>query len=427
MRGELKIGVSQKKKIYVYADWVELDVPVLMGVLSVDYLRGKEIFSFEYDEKWLKSNNTKTLDPDLMLYSGTQYLRDEKSNFGLFLDSSPDRWGRVLMKRRETILAKQEKRPTRTLYESDFLLGVYDLHRMGALRFKCEPNGDFLDNNKNYSAPPWASIRELEHASLELEKNIEQDNPDLLKWLNLLMAPGSSLGGARPKASIQHTDGSLWIAKFPSCNDDTDVGAWEIVVNELAKKTGINTAESTIKKYNNRNHTYLTKRFDRTTDGKRIHFSSAMTLLGYTDGADAEEGVSYLELVEFIIQYGANVKQDLIELFRRVVFSIAVSNTDDHLRNHGFLLTKQGWTFSPAYDINPNPYGTGLKLNISEEDNSLDFDLALSVASFFRITDTEALEIIDNIKATVSKWEETAAKFQLSKFEREMMSGAFRY
>ena len=266
----------------------------------------------------------------------------------------------------------------------------------------------------------------MEHASLELEKNTEQDNPDLLKWLNLLMAPGSSLGGARPKASVQHSDGSLWIAKFPSNNDDADVGAWEMVVNELAKKAGINTAESTIKKYNNKNHTYLTKRFDRTSDGKRIHFSSAMTLLGYSDGAGAEDGVSYLELAEFIIQHGANVKQDLAELFRRIVFSIAVSNTDDHLRNHGFLLTKQGWMLSPAYDINPNPYGTGLKLNISETDNSLDFDLALSVAPLFRITDTEAVEVIDNIKTVVSKWEEVAVKFQLSKFEREMMSGAFR-
>jgi len=418
---------KEKKEIFVYADWSELDVPALMGILSVDFLRGKEIFSFKYADEWLKSNNTHTLDPDLGFYSGIQYLRDEKSNFGLFLDSSPDRWGRVLMKRREAILAKQEKRPARTLYESDFLLGVYDLHRMGALRFKLDLDGDFLDNNKDYSAPPWTSIRELEHASLELEKNIEQDNPDLLKWLNILIAPGSSLGGARPKASVQHTDGSLWIAKFPSNNDETDIGAWEMVVNELAKKAGINTPETTIKRYNNKHHTYLTKRFDRTTSGKRIHFSSAMTLLGYSDGAGAEDGVSYLELVEFIIQNGANVKQDLTELFRRIVFSIAVSNTDDHLRNHGFLLTKQGWTLSPAYDINPNPYGTGLKLNISEEDNSLDFDLVLSVAPYFRLSEKEAVQIIEHIKSVVSKWEETAVKYQIPKSEREMMSVAFRY
>jgi serine/threonine-protein kinase HipA len=417
---------KEKKKIYVYVDWVEIETPTLMGILSVEFLRGKEIFSFEYADEWLSSNNTQILDPDLGLYSGIQYLRDEKSNFGLFLDSSPDRWGRVLMKRREAILAKSEKRPVGTLYESDFLLGVYDLHRMGALRFKLEPDGEFLDNNKDYSAPPWTSVRELEHASLELEKNIEQDNPDLLKWLNILMAPGSSLGGARPKASVQHTDGSLWIAKFPSNNDEMDIGAWEMVVNELAQKAGITMAEATAKRYNSKQHTYLTKRFDRTPDGKRIHFSSAMTLLGYIDGAGAEDGVSYLELVEFIIQNGANVKEDLTELFRRVVFSIAVSNTDDHLRNHGFILTKQGWRLSPAYDINPNPYGVGLKLNISEEDNSLDFDLALSVAPYFRLTEKEAFGVIGNIRSVVSKWEATASKYQLSKSERDMMSSAFR-
>ncbi|MBF0650417.1 HipA domain-containing protein [Dysgonomonas sp. GY75] len=417
----------EKKKIYVYADWIELKNPTLMGILSIEFLRGKEIFSFNYVDDWLSSDNTQILDPDLGFYSGIQYLRDEKTNFGLFLDSSPDRWGRVLMKRREAVLAKSEKRITKTLYESDFLLGVYDLHRMGALRFKLDPDGSFLDNNKDYSAPPWTSIRELEHASLELEKNIGQDNPNLLKWLNILMAPGSSLGGARPKASVQHTDGSLWIAKFPSNNDDTDIGAWEMVVTELAQRSEITTAESIIKRYNNKHHTYLTKRFDRTVDGKRIHFSSAMTLLGYTDGVGAEDGVSYLELVEFIIQNGSNVKKDLTELFRRIVFSIAVSNTDDHLRNHGFILTKYGWTLSPAYDVNPNPYGTGLKLNISENDNSLDFDLALSVAPYFRLTEKEVITIVGNIKSTVSDWEEIAAKYQISKSERDMMSTAFRY
>jgi Uncharacterized protein related to capsule biosynthesis enzymes len=417
---------KEKKNIYVYVDWVELETPTLMGILSVEFLRGKEIFSFEYADEWLNSNNTQILDPDLGLYSGVQYLRDEKFNFGLFLDSSPDRWGRVLMKRREAILAKSEKRPVNTLHESDFLLGVYDLHRMGALRFKLDPDGKFLDNNKDYSAPPWTSIRELEHASLELEKNIEQDNPDLLKWLNILMAPGSSLGGARPKASVQNTDGSLWIAKFPSNNDEVDIGVWEMVVNELAQKAGITMAEATAKRYNSKQHTYLTKRFDRTADGKRIHFSSAMTLLGYTDGASAEDGVSYLELVEFIIQNGANVKEDLTELFRRITFSIAVSNTDDHLRNHGFILTKQGWRLSPAYDINPNPYGIGLKLNISEEDNSLDFDLALSVASYFRLAEKEASDIIGNIKLVVSKWEEVAVKYQIAKLEQEMLNSAFR-
>ncbi len=205
------------------------------------------------------------------------------------------------------------------------------------------------------------------------------------------------------------------------------MGGWEMVVNELAQKAGIRMAEATAKKYNSKQHTYLTKRFDRTAEGKRIHFSSAITLLGYTDGVGAEDGISYLELVEFIIQNGANVKDDLAELFRRIVFPIAVSNTDDHLRNHGFILTKQGWILSPAYDINPNPYGTGLKLNISEEDNSLDFDLVLSVAPYFRLTEKEALGIIEDIKSVVSNWETIASRYQIPKSEQVLMSVAFRY
>lgn len=415
------------KEIFVYADWVELGKPVMMGVLSIDVLRGKEIFSFKYSDNWLMNGYTHVLDPDLGFYTGAQYLRDDKPNFGLFMDSSPDRWGRVLMKRREAILAKADNRPARMLRESDFLLGVYDMHRMGALRFKLESDGDFLDNNKDYSAPPWASIRELENASLELEKNIEQDNPDLLKWINLLMAPGSSLGGARPKASVQDADGALWIAKFPSISDYINIGAWEMVVNELAQKSGINTAHAMIRKYNNKHHTYLTKRFDRTPAGERLHFSSAMTLLGYSDGAGADDGVSYLELVGFIVQNGASVNADLTELFKRIVFSIAVSNTDDHLRNHGFLLTQNGWTLSPAYDINPNQYGTGLKLNISENDNSLDFNLVLSVAPYFRLTNVVAVQIIEHIKLVVSEWEKIADKYKIPKNEQEQMRRAFRW
>lgn len=413
------------KVIYVYADWIGLNHPHLMGTLTANQIRGKEIFSFQYDDEWLKSGKAKILDPDLSLFSGFQHLRDEKLNFGMFLDSSPDRWGRVLMKRREIALAKQEERKTKTLFESDFLLGVYDPLRMGALRFKTERRGDFLDNNKNYATPPWTSIRELENASLEYEKGIEQDNPDLLKWLNMLYAPGSSLGGARPKANIQDTDGSLWIAKFPSKNDDVNVGAWEMAANSLAKKAGINCAVGKVGKFNNKYHTYLTKRFDRDPDGNRIHFASAMTLLGYSDGAGAEDGISYLELAEFIIKQGSNVNEDLKELFRRIVFSVCISNTDDHLRNHGFLLKDRGWTLSPAYDINPNPDGTGLKLNIDLNDNSLELNLVLSVCDFFRIEKEEAQEIIEQIKKVVSNWRQESRNYQISSSEQDRMENAF--
>lgn len=414
------------KKIFVYADWEELGRPILLGYLFVDVLRGKEVFSFEYTDEWLQSDYLYNLDPDIGFYSGIQYLSNDKTNFGLFLDSSPDRWGRLLMKRRESILAKIEKRTMHILRESDFLLGVFDLHRMGALRFKLDAEGDFLDNNADFSAPPWTSIRDLEYASLELEKSLDQDNPELLKWINILMAPGSSLGGARPKASIRDLSNALWIAKFPSKDDLINIGAWEMVANDLANQSGINIAESLIKQFNSKHHTFLTKRFDRTSNGGRLHFSSAMTLLGYNDGVDAADGVSYLELAEFIIQYGSRVKDDLQELFKRIVFSIAISNTDDHLRNHGFLLTKNGWVLSPAYDLNPNQYGMGLKLNISEDDNSLDFDLALSVASYFRLSDNDAVAIIDNTKSIVSNWRTVASKYGISSSEQDLMRLAFK-
>ena len=416
----------KNKELFVYTDWVGLGKPVLMGVLFSDIIRGKEVFSFEYSDLWLDSKQRSILDPDLGFYSGPQYMRDDKSNFGLFLDSSPDRWGRVLMRRRESILARKENRSLKNLYESDFLLGVYDVHRMGALRFKLDLDGEFLDNNRDYAAPPWSTIRDLEYASMELERNIEQDNPDLLKWINLLMAPGSSLGGARPKASVQDVNGELWIAKFPSKDDLIDTGAWEMVANEMAQMCGINTAVAMVKRFNNKHHTYLTKRFDRINN-ERLHFSSAMTMLGYTDGASAAEGVSYLEIAEFIILNGANVDADLRELFKRIVLSIAISNTDDHLRNHGFILTKDGWILSPVYDVNPNHYGGGLKLNISENDNSQDFSLALSVAPFFRLSGNEAEKIINNIKKVVADWRVFATKYKIPKVEQDFMSQAFLF
>lgn len=265
----------------------------------------------------------------------------------------------------------------------------------------------------------------MEQASLNLEKEDSVDNPDYLNWLNMLIAPGSSLGGARPKASVKDAQNNLWIAKFPSNFDDRDTGAWEMVVNELAKKSGIQIAEAMIQQFNSRHHTYLTKRFDRTSDNKRIHFASAMTLLGHSDGTDYQDGVSYLHLAEFIMRNGANVEHDLEQLWRRIVFNICVSNTDDHLRNHGFLLTSHGWTLSPAYDINPIEMGTGLKLNISENDNALDVDLALEVAVFFRVKPQKAKQITEGIKKVVASWKTVATHYKIGRNEQERMSSAF--
>ena len=416
---------TQQRSVLVYADWIELEQPTLMGILHSVQLRGKEVFSFEYNDAWLKSGSAQILDPDLQLYAGQQYLQEGKSNFGIFLDSSPDRWGRVLMERREGVLARKNKRKPQTLFETDYLLGVYDGHRMGALRFKENEDGAFLNDSKDMATPPWTSIRELEHASLRLESDDANDD-EKIKWLTMLMAPGSSLGGARPKASIADAKGQLWIAKFPSKNDKGDIGAWEMVVHELAEQAGLHVAESMTGTYYSKQHTFLTKRFDRNAKGERTHFASAMTLLGHTDGTNFQSGVSYLDLVEFISRHGAHVEKDLEELWRRIVFYICVSNTDDHLRNHGFLLTERGWVLSPAYDINPVETGTGLSLNISEKDNSLDLDLAREVAPYFRVSEKKIKEIFKAVKKSVSEWPTLAGKYGISKSEREAMASAFR-
>ena len=413
--------MAQIKDIYVYMDWQESDSPIQMGVLHSEVLRGKEVFSFENNTDWLTYKQFRALDPDLAQFSGKQYLPAD-----MFLDSSPDRWGRMLMRRREAINARLENRPSRTLTEADYLLGVYDGNRMGALRFKLSPDDEFMDNNKAMATPPWTSIRDLEYASLQLEKENLKDDAEYAKWLNMLIAPGSSLGGARPKANILDNNGALWIAKFPSGHDTKDMGAWEAVTAEMARKCGIEMAESRAQKFSNRQHTFLTKRFDRI-NGKRIHFASAMTLLGYTDGTNSAEGVSYLELAEWIGRNCNNVSQNLEQLWRRIVFNIAVSNCDDHLRNHGFLLTPKGWTLSPAYDINPDEHGMGLKLNISEDDNSLDFELALSVAAYFGLDNATSDEIINQTKKVVSNWQQLATQYGISRSEQEDNAGAFRY
>ena len=329
--------MQKEKKIYVFADFLPFQNE-LIGTIYVSQTRGKEFYSFEYVESWLEKGN-RILDPDLQLYKGRQYINDDKNIFGVFADSCPDRWGKRLMKRREELRAKKAGEKPRKLLESDYLLGVYDEARMGGLRFKTDSEGAFLSNDKEYATPPWTSLRELEQASYAFEND---DTGLEEKWLKQLIAPGSSLGGARPKASVMAPDGSLWIAKFPSKHDDFNSGAWEMVAHDLAMKCGLNVPEAKVEKFSKLGTTFLVKRFDRV-GAQRIHFSSAMTMLGKKDGANATDGSSYLEIVSFLKADGAKPKRDLEELWKRIVFSMAVSNTDDHFRNHGFILSDEGW------------------------------------------------------------------------------------
>ena len=408
------------KEIYVFADWEAFDEPTLVGSLRSDLVKAKEHFSFTYDEDWLRSKFVQQIDPELHLYVGEQH-NNEQQNFRIFLDSCPDLWGRLLMKRREAVMARLEARKPGVLNESDYLLGVHDMYRMGALRFKLDFDGDFLDNNESLAAPPITSLRELEHAVSQVEGANDIDDPEYLKWLNMLISPGSSLGGARPKSCVIDSENKLWIAKFPSAHDDYDIAAWEFVVYQLAGDSGINMSECLLEKFNSQHHTFLTKRFDRT-EKSRLHFTSAMMQLGYDDG---NESASYLELAQFLTDHGANTKDDLVELWRRIVFNIAVSNTDDHLRNHGFIYRKGGWLLSPAYDINPVTPTNGLHLNINEDDNSLNYDLAMEVIHFFQLSEEDALKIKSQVISSVSHWQAVATKVGISRAEQQLMAPAF--
>lgn len=374
------------KKIYVYDSFS--DKEALLGTLYVNNVRGSESFSFEFDYDWLKNNECSAmLDPEISFILGRQY--SDKKMFGIFEDACPDRWGRLLIQKRENLLAKAQNRKPKKLVESDYLLGVDDYTRMGGLRFKLEINGPFVSDDKDNSVPPWTSLRSLEEAS----RNFEKGDKNINKWLNQLVMPGSSLGGARPKASVVDTKGDLWIGKFPSKNDEYDVCAFEKVANDLALLCGLNVPESKLEKFSKYGSTFLVKRFDRSSN-KRIHFSSAMTLLNKTDN---ESSSSYLDLVGFIKENGSNPKEDLIELFKRVAFNIAISNTDDHLRNHGFIYEKDGFRLSPLYDINTILYGDELSLNIDNISGAKDFGLLLSTCNYYGLDKNKAKELIEDI------------------------------
>ncbi|NCT17589.1 MAG: toxin HipA [Flavobacteriaceae bacterium CG18_big_fil_WC_8_21_14_2_50_34_36] len=412
-----------KQDIYVFAHWQGMQEPQLVGTLSALQAKGKKAFSFEYDKNWVKSKQQVLLDPDIQFYSGLQYPNN-KENFGVFLDSMPDTWGRTLMKRREAQQAKEKGERAKTLYEIDYLLGVYDESRMGALRFKTELEGPFLDDNNLNPTPPWSSIRELQEAARNFEN--DEDNEQVKKWLAVLMAPGSSLGGARPKANILDENKELWIAKFPAKNDTVDKAAWEYLAYQLAIKAGIWMAPSKIEKISSDYNTFFTKRFDRE-NGERIHFASAMTMTGNNEEMIRDNQASYLELAEFIQNHGTSVNENLEQLWRRIVFNIAISNTDDHLRNHGFIITNKGWVLSPAYDINPSIDKNGLALNIDMDNNALDYELAKSVGEYFRLENNQMDKIIQEVLSVVATWKVMAKKIGIPLKEQHLISKAFRF
>ena len=407
------------KTLYVYADFDWLAEPMLVGELGYESLRGSESYAFKFENDWLRQYGSLFLSADINNYPGQQYTQPGRDIFGCFCDALPDRWGRLLLNRREQILASEERRPVMRLSSFDYLVGIDDFSRMGGFRFKTAPDGEFINCDSHLRIPPLTDLRSLVAASMEIEKSEEQNRLPEKKWIQQLVHPGSSLGGARPKAGVRDTDGCLYVAKFPSRNDDYDVSLWEHLSHLLAKKAGVNAAETSVVSTGEKYHALLSKRFDRTTDGRRIHFASAMTLLGLTDGSDAQTGNGYLDIVDLILQNCCDVENNLRQLYRRVAFNIAIGNTDDHFRNHGFLLTPRGWTLSPAYDMNPtaNEYQS---LLITSSTNKSDLNLLLEASEEYMIGKEEASKIIQEVTDAVKGWRRIAASLGIAKREMEL-------
>lgn len=395
-------------RLFVYADFDWLDIPALVGELSFDSVRGNETYSFSYDKEWLAKYGDIFLSEDLQNFPGVQYIRPERDIFSCFSDALPDRWGRTLLNRREQIAAADEKRPVKRLTSFDYLMGIDDDSRIGGFRFTKTKGGEFINVDLNLRVPPLTNVRELIHAAHEIEESEEKQQLPAKKWLLQLLHPGTSLGGARPKATVVDEDGKLTVAKFPSRKDDYDVALWEHFCHVMGRKAGLNVAETRIINGEN-HHVLLSKRFDRNGEGKRIHFASALTLLGIEDGDNASTGFGYPDIVDSIIQHGSNVEQNLEELYKRVAFYIIVGNSDDHFRNHGFLLTRKGWELSPAYDINPM-LQENQSLLINRSTNESDLNILLESANDYMLSKDKAARIISEVKEAMKSWQTEARR-----------------
>ena len=413
------------ERLLVLADFDWLDKPELVGELCYEKLRGSESYAFRFDDNWLKFHAGIKLSEDINNYPGLQYTQPGNDIFGCFSDALPDRWGRTLLKRREQIQASEEKRAVRNLSSFDYLMGIDDFSRMGGFRLKRELDGDFINVSPSLKIPPLTELRQLVLASQEVEKSEENDVLPEKKWIAQLIQPGTSLGGARPKAGVLDDSGNLCIAKFPSRKDDYDTGLWEHFSHLLARKAGIYAAQTKVLGGLGKYHTLLSKRFDRTDEGKRIHFASSMSLIGLRDGDNAQGGYGYLNIVDFILQSCCDVEKNLQELYRRVAFNICIGNSDDHFRNHGFLLTPRGWTLSPAYDMNPtlNEYQS---LLINESSNKADIRTLLESCESYMIKKEVAENIIRQVQAAVAGWENLAVLLQIPAREVTMFKDRFK-
>jgi serine/threonine-protein kinase HipA len=409
--------ITGREEVVVHVDAPELGGDQVVGRLGGNRSRSGRVFSFGYDAAWLAKTDRFTLDPSLGLYEGEQF---SEALPGIFTDAAPDRWGRRLFERRENILARRDGRRPRTLDDWDFLTGVSDQLRMGALRLASPTTGGFLDDRLP-AVPANARLRELEHLAREADED-RIPASDENEWLRILLAPGSSLGGTRPKANFQELDGTLWIAKFPSREDRRDVAAWEYVMTELAQRSGIEVPRTQLLRLASLYRTFCSLRFDRVDKGRRL-YASAMTMTGKRDGDEA----SYLDLAEAITFYGdpQAIDSDLEQLFRRLVFNILAANRDDHLRNHGFLRGPKGWRLSPAFDLNPAPERNEHSLALDGASRIPDLKPALDTAGLYRLSDRRAKAILDEVRGAVASWREVATGADVPTDDVDALAGAF--
>lgn len=409
--------MMEERIIHIF---LSLDSEIYLGKLYAQNIKGKDVYSIELSDEYLNCKYSKyRLDPEINNYNGRQYLSTNKPIFGFLSDACPDRWGRTLIDRKEREKAKEDNRKPKKLSEVDYLLSVYDEARMGALRFKLDLNGEYLSCDKSQTVPPWVYIRTLEEYAVNFDfaDDVSGD------WIKNLLIPGSSLGGARPKANVYSNNGDLWIAKFPSKKDTYDVGAWEAVAYELARKCGLVISDFKLEKFSKYGSTFLTKRFDRD-NYKRSQLISFMTCLDANDGDSSN--FSYLDIATYLKSNSSQPKEDLTELWKRLIFNMAISNTDDHLRNHSMIMDGSGFKLSPLYDINPSPYGDRLSLNITSDDNLIDSSNLLKTFKYYNLTKDEAISYYNNVVSIVNdNWYNVAKKYGISNSSIEMMKSAF--
>ncbi|MEA2668497.1 MAG: serine/threonine-protein kinase HipA [Chloroflexota bacterium] len=410
--------INGREQVAVHLDAPELGPRRIVGTLGRERSGSKSVISFAYTLEWIGDRRSFPLDPSLPLYEGEQY---PSTLPGLFTDAAPDRWGRTLLERREALAARRESRKQRHLDDWDFLVGVNDETRMGALRLARPRDGAFLDNEK-ISVPPGTRLRDLEHLAGEVEKGLPPSASEEEKWIAMLIAPGSSLGGARPKANFLSADDALWIAKFPSREDRYDVGGWEYVVTHLAGDAQIDVPEIKALQLGSSYRTFSARRFDRKGVGRRL-YASAMTLVGKRDNEEA----SYLDIARAIGELGdpAAIADDLQQLYRRVVFNVLTANRDDHLRNHGFLRTPKGWHLAPAFDINPSPDKLEHSLALNGNVRIPDLEIVRETAPLYRLTSAQAAQLIAGVRSVVARWASVARDAGMSRGEVDRLATAF--